>query len=481
MKKLLSLRHKIKKIATIKKAVKPIKPLFWFSVGVLFASFCLLTFILIYFKIAYKEHIIPGVFVGTVYVGGKTPQEAENIFLQKNTKTKLSTITFSLDSDYATTSAEELEIGYDTNLIKRQVESIGKSNDVISNVYYIINSYLNGTYLTAPYTTDVEKLITILDPFQKKVYREPVDALFQVENNRVTTFKKSSDGKTIDFDSIKQAVLDQAKFIAEGKLDNTTIAVPVKILHPKVTTEKANNMGIVEEIGAGTSLFHHSIPNRIDNIVLATSRINGVLVAPNEIFSFNKYLGDVSKSTGFKQAYVIQNGKTVLGDGGGVCQVSTTLFRAILAAGLPITQRTAHAYRVGYYEEDSPPGIDATVFYPSVDLKFKNDTGNYILIQSAIDLDALRLTFTLYGTKDGRVATLTKPVILSQTPAPETQYQDDPTLPKGTLKQIDFAAAGAVVSFNRTVIKNGQVIINDTYRSVYQPWRAVFLRGTKEG
>jgi len=256
--------------------------------------------------------------------------------------------------------------------------------------------------------------------------------------------------------------------------------IPLLTLHPKITTEQANNLGIKELIGTGTSLFQHSIPSRIYNVNLAASRINGVVVAPNEEFSFAKALGDVSAYTGYQQAYVISGGKTVLGDGGGVCQVSTTLFRAILDAGLPVTERHAHDYRVGYYEEDGPPGIDATVYVPSVDLKFKNDSGHSILIQTIIDPDELRLTFYLYGVKDGRQVAMTTPVVTNEVPAPPTLYQDDPTLPKGTTKQVDFSANGATVKFSRTVTKNGKQIINETYVSNYRPWQAIFLRGTKE-
>ncbi|MEK9207877.1 MAG: VanW family protein, partial [Patescibacteria group bacterium] len=244
--------------------------------------------------------------------------------------------------------------------------------------------------------------------------------------------------------------------------------------------EKVNKMGIKELIGSGTSLFQHSIETRIYNVNLAASRINGVLVSPGDTFSFAKSVGDVSSLTGYKQAYIIENGKTVLGDGGGVCQVSTTLFRAALNSGLPIVERNAHAYRVGYYEQDSPPGIDATVYVPSVDLKFKNDTGNYILIQSIIDPEELRLTFMIYGTKDGRISELSTPVVTNQTPAPPDKFEDDPNLPKGQIKQIDFAASGANVYFTRTVTKDGKVIIADKFSSNYRPWQAVYLRGTKE-
>jgi len=166
-----------------------------------------------------------------------------------------------------------------------------------------------------------------------------------------------------------------------------------------------------------------------------------------------------------------------LGDGGGVCQVSTTLFRALLDAGLPITERQAHAYRVGYYEQDSPPGIDATVYSPSPDLKFRNDTGNSILIVARANPKNYSLVFELYGTSDGRVATISKPVVTNVVPAPEDLYQDDPTLPTGTVKQIDFKAAGAKVTFKYKVTRNGETLSDRTFTSNYRPWQAIYLRG----
>lgn len=464
----------------IKQKAHMLKPVFWFLVGVSFATFCLVSIILIYFKFTYKDKIVPGVFIGSEYIGEKTPDEVRQIFKEKNEEIDKSLLTLTSDSYTATVSAKDAKIGYDTELIVTQASSIGNSKDPISNAYYIINSYLNGTYLSASYTKDLEKIRKILEPAQGAIYIEPTDALFKMENNRVTAFKESKDGRTIDFNLLEKRLENTAEEIIKTKIANTVIHIPVKILKPTVSTQEANNLGIVEPIGVGVSQFAHSIPNRVHNVALAASKINGVLVAPGDTFSFVKNIGDISKFTGYKEAYVIENGKTVLGDGGGVCQVSTTLFRAVLDAGLPIVERNAHAYRVGYYEQNSAPGIDATVYVPSVDFKFKNDTGNYLFIQEAIDLNTLALTFTIYGKSDGRLVSVSDPVVTSQTPAPETQYQDDPTLTKGVEKQIDFAAAGANVVFTRTVTKNGKEEI-DTFKSNYRPWRAVILRGTKEG
>ena len=455
--------------------------IFWFSTGALLALFFVASFTFLIFKTVYKDVVYPGVMINGVNFGGKTQSQVYNFFNNKNYQIKDVNFVFTNDKGLATASAGQIDFGYNSALLANQAFNLGKTDNLISNLSLVIQAYINGVNLPASYTYSQDKLTAVLSPLAEKINDKPSDALFTFENNRVTAFKPSVNGHEIDTTALNNQLLANALAVTSSQ-KGIVIIIPlqVKILEPKITTDKANNLGIKELIGVGNSLFFHSIPSRIHNIVLGTSRITGALVAPGEVFSFDKALGDVSAFTGYQQAYVIQNGKTVLGDGGGICQVSTTFFRALLNAGLPIVERHAHAYRVGYYEEDSPPGIDATIFVPSVDLKFKNDTGNYILIQSQIDLNNLSLTFYLYGTKDGRQVTMTKPVITSQTPPLPDLYQDDPTLPKGEIKQTDFSAWGANVYFTRQVVKNNQVIISDKFVSNYQPWQAIYLRGTKE-
>ncbi|KKS96203.1 MAG: hypothetical protein UV71_C0001G0077 [Microgenomates group bacterium GW2011_GWC1_43_13] len=317
----------------------------------------------------------------------------------------------------------------------------------------------------------------VLD-MNQKVNREPQNPKFNFENGRVTEFQPALDGIRIDNANFKNKIS-----VALGQIENSTdkvVAVDIPVLKtpPEVSTESVNNLGIKELIGRGTSTYFHSIPGRVHNVALAASRINGTLVKPGDTFSFNNTLGDVSAFTGYRQAYIISGGKTILGDGGGVCQVSTTLFRSVLNAGLPVVERVAHAYRVGYYEQDSPPGFDATVYAPSPDLKFKNDTPAYILITAKADPKSYSLVFELYGASDGRVASITKPVVSNYSAPLPTIYQDDPTLPTGTLKQTDFSAAGARVSFNYTVTRDGETVFQKTFISNYRPWAAVYLRGT---
>lgn len=453
---------------------------YWFAVGFVLAGTLLASAVLFYFQYTYRDRVIPGVFINNVYVGEKTKGELGEIFAEKNERIGKNTFIFTTQDLQATISAKTLNVGYDTDLIIDQAYNLGKTKNLASDVFIILSSYINGTFLSAPYTFNSAALEEELSGIQNKVHKEPKDAKFNIENNKVVAFQQSENGQDLDFTAAENKINQLIPTLAQSAGSKITqINIPIKIVEPKLTTEKANKYGIVEQIGEGHSTFFHSIPGRIHNVALAASKINGVLVAPGEEFSFVKTIGDISAYTGYQQAYIISGGKTILGDGGGVCQVSTTLFRAILDAGLPITERHPHAYRVGYYEQDSPPGIDAATYVPTVDLKFKNDTGNYILIQAVADTANLSLTFNLYGKSDGRVSQLTTPVVSNVAPAPPDLFQDDPTLPVGTVKQVDFAAAGARTVFSRTVTKNGKIIINDTFVSNYKPWQAIFLRGTK--
>lgn len=457
-------------------------PFFWFLIGFAFAAVTVLAGIIIYFQHKYQDRVIPNVFVEDVYLGGKTAEEVEAIFDEKNQEIAEKKLTFSTGELVATVSAQDAGVGYDSKLIADQTVQLAKGANLVSGFFTILNSYLNGTHYPASYTFSDEKLQEAIAPIDSQVTVEPHNALFTVEGNRVTAFQESSDGRSIDYqkltDQVKSVLPQMTQSVGES---NYSFVIPIVTVAPDVTTEEANNLGIVEVIGQGKSYFQGSILNRIHNISLAASRVNGILVAPGETFSFNENLGDVSRYTGYKEAYVISGGRTVLGDGGGVCQVSTTLFRAALNAGVPITERHAHSYRVGYYEQQSPLGMDATVFVPSIDFKFVNDTKHHILVQSFVDPTEQSLTFTLYGKGDGRSVVVTEPVVTSTSAAPETLYEDDPNLPKGTEQQVDFAAPGATVVFSRTVTRDGKVILEDDYKSVYSPWRAVIKRGTKEG
>src|SRR5260221_4925265 len=425
----------------------------------------------LFFFLYFLDRFYPNVYISGVNLSGKTKKEAANIIVPKINIPENITIKYNGKTYNLQTSS--LNITFDKDKTIKKALLLGRSGNIISDLDQLFKLSRNKTNFEIELNINTDYLDNFIDGVAKDINIAPENAKFEIVNNKVQTFQEDSNGLEVDKNKLKIEIVNA---INSGtiKLD-----IPTQTIIPSIKTSDVNSLGIKELIGTGTSHFAGAIGSRIYNINLAASRINNTLIAPDEIFSFDNTVGDISALNGYQQAYVIDNGKTVLGDGGGVCQVSTTMFRAAMNSGLPIVERHAHAYRVHYYEEDADPGLDATIYSPTVDFKFKNDTANYILIQTQIDLTNLVLTFNMYGTKDGRSANITKPVLWGYAPAPVPLYTDDPTLPLGVVKQIDFAASGIKSQFEYSVTKDGQVINHQIFYSDFQPWQAKFLRGTK--
>jgi len=242
------------------------------------------------------------------------------------------------------------------------------------------------------------------------INRNPVNAQLTVQNNRVTNFSLPEDGLKLEIEKsiskIREEILNQdAKNLPAEALAKTGIKLEVSIIPPKITTKDINNLGITSLLAKGVSNFSGSPVSRIHNIKIGATKFNGVLLKPGEEFSFNTILGDVGPETGYKAELVIKQNKTVPEYGGGLCQVSTTAFRAAVYAGLPIKERQAHAFPVKYY---NPQGFDATIYPPHPDLRFVNDTSSNLLIQTKIK--GTELTFEFYGTHDGRKIEIEGPI-----------------------------------------------------------------------
>lgn len=426
----------------------------------------------------YQGKIYPSVTIGGIAFGEKTPKEVEQYWLSKNKPFQQALFSFTFEEKEATISGADMNLGYDAALSATQAHLVGRSGHWASDLlgkFGLVNVSLS------PYFHwNEEPLDDLLTSLSEEIDVPVADALFKFSGGKVTAFRPSHNGRKLNTLDAKRKFRDLLVSIPDATDNHIVIPLLVDTIHPSFTTDQVNVFGIRELIGRGYSEFAGSIPGRIHNVNLAAAKLNGLLIKPNETFSFNDAVGDISASTGFQPAYIIKEGRTVLGDGGGVCQVSSTLFRAALAAGLPIIERRAHAYRVHYYEEGGfKPGLDATVFAPSVDLKIKNDTPGYILIQTKTDPTNLSLTFELYGTSDGRKAEVTNHQVWGQVAPPPDLYQDDPTLAKGVVKQVDFSAWGAKASFQYKVKRDGEVLQDTTFSSNFRPWQAVFLKGTQ--
>lgn len=252
----------------------------------------------------------------------------------------------------------------------------------------------------------------------------------------------------------------------------------VSTAKPAVRSDTLASLGLTQLVGTGTTDFTGSPANRRTNITLGQKNLNGKLVMPGEVYSTVDELGPIEESTGFAVGLVIKNNRTVPEAGGGICQVSTTLFRAVLNAGLPVTERANHSYRVSYYERGIGPGLDATIYGPHPDFRWKNDLASAVLVQSFIKGNSL--TFEIYGTSDGRVSTIEKPVILETLPVGAPIYIPTDTLFVGEEQKIESAHDGAKTIATYTVVRDGKEINRQVFRSTYKAWPAQYMVGTKE-
>ena len=228
----------------------------------------------------------------------------------------------------------------------------------------------------------------------QKTDQTPKNAALVMENGQLTVAEPSRDGVTLDQPGSVEAILGALRRPA----DDRQVALTLKTVRPAVNESNLDSLGIKEMISEGQTFFPGSTSDRLTNVRVGASKFNGVLLAPDETFSFGALLGEVGPAQGYRPELVILADHEEKQYGGGLCQVSSTAFRAALNAGLPILERHNHSFAVSYYTAPfGVPGVDATIFYPQVDFKFKNDTGHYILIQTI--MQGTTLKFQYFGTK----------------------------------------------------------------------------------
>lgn len=327
---------------------------------------------------------------------------------------------------------------------------------------------------------DGRAMLERLQDIARRVDRDPQNARFIFNDNtrQLDLLAESTIGRKL---LIEQSYARISQAVLSGQQN---IELAVQLNDPDVRSDAtAESLGIRELVISHTSHFRGSSAARMQNIQTAAARFHGVLVPPGAVFSMGQTLGDVTLDSGFAEALIIYGGRTIKGVGGGVCQVSTTLFRAAFFAGYPIVERYAHAYRVSYYEQNASgidpalAGLDATVYFPLVDFKFKNDTPYWLLMETYFNPKTQTLTWKFYSTNDGRSVQWGTSGLLNVQTAPEPAFQENPDLAKDQIKQVDWAADGANVEVWRRVFRDGQVLYDSVFRTNYQPWRAIYEYG----
>jgi len=326
-----------------------------------------------------------------------------------------------------------------------------------------------------------QALRTFLEGIAPSLVQYPENArfIFNDETRQLDLLQGASIGRSLDVETTITLINQK---LAEGV---HTLELDMEYTNPAVTDDAtAEQLGIGEAVSVYTSYFYGSSAERIQNISIASARFHGLLVAPGQTFSMASTLGDVSLDTGYTEALIIYGDRTIQGVGGGVCQVSTTLFRTVFFGGYQIDQRYAHAYRVSYYEMNANgsinpnlAGLDATVFAPVVDFKFTNDTPYWLLMETYVDASARTLTWKFYSTSDGRSVEWSTTGPQNIVDPPEPLYEENAALSKGVIKQVDWEAEGADITVSRIVWRDGAQIHIDSITTHYLPWRAVYQYG----
>jgi len=344
--------------------------------------------------------------------------------------------------------------------------------------WLIEQSQLAGLLALKPSGLAADKVRVGLDDDKTKAYfaekitpqidRPALEAKFEMQGGKVIKFQSGQDGRSLEADA---SIIKIENEILAG----APIELIVKIQPTLVSTDNVNNFGIKELVGVGRSNFTGSPANRRHNIKNGANTLNGILIKPGEEFSLNKALGKVDGATGYLPELVIKEGKTTPEFGGGLCQIGTTMFRAALDTGLPITMRKNHSYRVSYYE---PAGTDATIYDPWPDLRFINDLASHILIQSKISGDDL--SFEFWGRRDGRVVEKTKPTIYNIVKPEPAKIIETLELKPGEKRCTERAHNGADAYFDYKVTYADGLVKEKRFSSHYVPWQEVCLLGVEK-
>jgi vancomycin resistance protein YoaR len=321
-----------------------------------------------------------------------------------------------------------------------------------------------------------EALRVHLEKLAPAVAIDPLDARFHFEETtyQLEPITASQEGRALDVEASVQPIVET---LAAGERH---VPLLVKVVAPRYPdTATAEELGIVDLVAEGESYFKGSPSGRDHNIRLAATRFDGLIIPPGQTFAFNDYLGEVTAEAGYDESYITAGEQLEMGIGGGICQVSTTAFRAAFWGGYPITERWYHGQRVGYYElRGGGVGMDATVYSPQVDLKFVNDREAPLLIETEVGEGTHRLVFRFYSTDDGRRVKKEDPVVTDETEPGPPIYQLDQDLEPGTVIKWQSEVGGLTATIERWIYdESGEVLHHDTFVSEYAPRPAAYHYG----
>ena len=511
----------------------PKKKIFIISILIIFLLFISTIFAIVNMN---NTNIISGVKVEGIDISKMSKEEAENVINDKIQVILKRDITLKLDEYTTTITPEQIEMKFDYEDALNKAQNIAKTNNILIDNYQIlktnilktninmqitynkeilsdmiknINLEIPGAVKQVTYEINDDKLIITNgksgievqeNKLEEKIIGNVKDQLKDVINDiKIPT--KEVEAEKIDIEKIHDEIYREAKdayieedpfklHVEENGLDfnismeeakkivkeeKEEYEIPLKITKPKVRTEDLGDKIFKQTLSKYTTIYDAGNTSRASNIALACKTINETIIQPGETFSYNKVLGNTTKEKGYKLGGAYVGGKVVQAYGGGICQVSTTLYNSVLYANLEIVERYNHSYAVSYV----PAGRDATVSYGGKDFKFKNNRNYPIKIVANAKNGVVNIS--LKGIKEDKEYDIEiSSSVLSTTPF-ETTYQDNNTLAEGKQKIIQKGHNGYKSKAYKIVKYNGKVISKTLLSSdTYKPMNRIIEKGTKK-
>ncbi|MDI3534124.1 MAG: hypothetical protein PWQ82_489 [Thermosediminibacterales bacterium] len=417
--------------------------------------------------IKYCRMIFDGVYIYNISIGGKTKKEAEKILLYKKNEILNDEIQFKYKDLNWVYTPKQLGIDLDITKTVENAFLIGRSEK--NPIRIILNrKAMSKNYVYLPVEIKTNKNFRKhLDIFKETVYEAPADARFTEQDNKIKIIN-SKYGRQLNEDLF---LIDLKKALTYNDTKSRIVFLKTKTVKPSFTTEDAESLKINDLIAAFSTKFDKTKISRTKNITIAANKLNSCIIKPGEIFSFNDTIGLRSEDRGYEKAPVFINDKVELDYGGGICQVSSTLYNAALLADLEIIERANHSQPVSYV----PLGRDATVVFDQIDLKFKNNTPDYLLLISKIYDDTLLLK--LFGNKNNNIDVEINSSLVERI-QPEVKIEKDANLKPGEIR-IKEGRPGYKVKVWR-IVKNtyGQIVKKELISTdIYKPSDTIIYYG----
>lgn len=417
----------------------------------------------------WSKVIYPEIYIKDINVGGKEISQAESLIRENYERPLLSKkIQIKAGEKIYTLDYDKLQIKYNVSDVVQEAFNYGKERNILERYKLIKGAEKKQFNLKFSYNT--KAIDELIDEIDKDMLQNPENALISINKGEIK-ITPEKDGIKLKRDELMQRIINEIN--DELNIENALIEAPVEITKPSITEEKLS--AIDAAIASFSTSFSTSTANRINNIELATKAIDGTLLMPGESFSFNETVGERTAARGYKAAGVIIGDKIESGIGGGICQVSSTLYNAVLKSNIKVLERRNHSLPLSYIGK----GLDATVDWGNIDFRFQNSLDVPIYIEGYTK--DKKVYFNIYSSKELTKRTYEMTTDVYDTVQPTVKYINDSNLPEGNTRVVKNASKGYKVKVYRKTYENGKLINTELISSdYYRPVNGEIIIGTKK-